>query len=427
MNKEKTIIIGAGISGLTYAYFTKSPYEVLESKDYPGGLCTSFYENGYTFDCSGHFIHIKDKKVKTFVDKLTQGTDEITRKASIFFKDDFIPYPFQANLYYLDPKTKKECTDGILNRKNIKINPKMPFIDWSEAMFGKGITKHFMKPYNSKLWSYDLNRMTAEWTGPFVPRPDAETIIRSAYSKDKKDYGYNSVFYYPKIGGCKALIDGLLKKVKVSLNSKVSKIDLKSKNLFSSNGKEYKFNRIISTQPLPELIDQIQDIPVSIKNASQKLIHNSVRCINIGIRSKNGIPKILKDRHWIYIPEKNFSFYRLGIYSNVNKNSAPENCYSFYIEFSSLNGKYKNSENIIEDLKKTGFIRKNDKIEAVNIIDMPYAYIIFDKNRERSLKTINTFLNKNNIYSIGRYGAWEYSFIEKNIIDAQKLAEKLNK
>jgi protoporphyrinogen oxidase len=57
---------------------------------------------------------------------------------------------------------------------------------------------------------------------------------------------------------------------------------------------------------------------------------------------------------------------------------------------------------------------------------MPYAYVIFDKEREKALKTINEWLNKNNIYSIGRYGAWEYSFIEKNIADAAKLAKTLN-
>ena len=56
---------------------------------------------------------------------------------------------------------------------------------------------------------------------------------------------------------------------------------------------------------------------------------------------------------------------------------------------------------------------------------MPYAYIIFNKVRKKTLNIINKFLTENNIYCVGRYGAWEYSFIEKNIIDAQNLAKKL--
>jgi len=294
----------------------------------------------------------------------------------------------------------------------------MPFIKWSEAMFGKGITKHFMKPYNEKLWSYDLNKMTAEWTGPFVPKPDAKSIVKSAYSENKKQYGYNSVFYYPKRGGCQALIDGLLKKVKPELNSKTEKINIKNKTVTLQNGKKAKYDNIISTQPLNELIKQISGVPESVKKAANRLLRSSVRCVNIGVCSKKGIPAKLKNRHWVYIPEKKFPFYRIGVYSNVSKAAAPKNCYSFYVEFSSINGKYKNSENVVKELKKAGFIGKDDEITALNVVDMPDAYVIFDKNRNKTLRIINEFLNKHNIYSIGRYGAWEYSFIEKNIKDA---------
>jgi protoporphyrinogen oxidase len=422
----KVIIIGAGISGLTTAYFLKKPYDVLESKPYAGGLCVSFYENGFIFDCSGHFIHIKDEKIKNLVDKLTGGVNEVNRSASIYIKNKFVPYPFQANLSYLDEKAKKECVEGIIKRKNIEISTTMPFLEWSKAMFGDGITKYFMKPYNQKLWSYDLNKMTAEWSGPFIPKPDEGSIIKSAYSKDRKKYGYNSVFYYPKNKGCGALIDGFSKKIKINLNTKTEKIDIKSKTVYCRDGKAFKYNTIISTQPLPELINQIINAPINIKAVAKELLFNSVRCINIGIKANNGIPKLLSDRHWVYIPETKFSFYRIGIYSNVNKNSAPKNCFSFYVEYSSFDGKYKNTENVLNDLKKIGFIRTDDEIAALNVIDMPYAYVIFDKNRSKALETINSFLKKNEIFSIGRYGAWEYSFIEKNIRDAKAVAEHVN-
>ena len=423
----KTIIIGAGISGLSAAYFLKSPYIVLEEKAYAGGLCGSFYENGFTFDCSGHFIHIKDEKIKKIVAKLSGRIDEVSRNASIYIQNSFVPFPFQANLSYLKEKTKKECVDGVLKRKNVDISVKMPFLGWSQAMFGSGITKYFMKPYNEKLWSYDLNKMTAEWTGPFVPRPDAESIVKSAYSKSKTQYGYNSVFYYPQKNGCQALIDGLVKKCpSIKYNSKVSSIDIKKKIAYDGNGKKYSYSKIISTQPVTELVKQIKQAPAAIKNAAKKLKVSSVRCVNLGIKSKNGIPAILKGKHWVYLPENKFPFYRIGVYSNVNASAAPEKCYSFYVEFSSNNGKYKYCDSVIKDLKAAGFIRKTDEIAAVNIVDMPYAYVIFDKDREKSLNIINKFLHSNNIFSIGRYGAWEYSFIEKNIVDAKNLAEILN-
>jgi protoporphyrinogen oxidase len=423
---DKIVIIGAGISGLTAAYFLKKPYDILESKPYAGGLCASFYENGFTFDCSGHFIHIKDEKIKKFVDKLSGGMDKINRESSIYMGSKFIPYPFQANLSFLDEKIKKECVESILKTKNIAVETKMPFLKWSAAMFGSGITKYFMRPYNQKLWSYDLNKMTAEWSGEFVPKPDVESIVKSAYSKNSKKYGYNVVFYYPKSGGCKALIDGLSKKIKIKVNSEAVKIDIKNKVVFASNGMSYKYGKLISTQSLTELVKRISNVPSNVKAASKKLLANSVRCINIGVKSKLGIPEILKNRHWIYMPEKKLGFYRIGIYSNVSENSAPKNSYSFYAEYSSFNGKYKNAENIINDLKRERFIRSYDEAAAVNVVEIPNAYAIYDKNRTRSLNEINSFLLKNDIFSIGRYGAWEYSFIEKNIKDAMAIADKIN-
>lgn len=423
----KTVIIGAGISGLSAAYFLKKPYIILEEKPLAGGLCRSFYEDGFTFDCSGHFIHIKDKEIRCLVNKLSGGLDEISRKASIYIKGRFVPFPFQANLYYLDEKTKKECVDGILKRKKTVIRAGMPFLNWSEAMFGKGITEYFMKPYNEKLWSYDLKKMTAGWTGPFVPRPDAESIIKSAYGESGKKYGYNSTFYYPKKNGCQALINGFVKKCgNIRFNSKTCAVDIKNKTVISADGKKYEYSCLVSTQPLVELIRQIRHAPEKIKTEAAKLKCSSVRCINLGLRSKNGVPEILKGRHWIYFPDKKLPFYRIGVYSNVNSSSVPENCYSFYVEFSSANGIYKNCENVIKDLKKAGFIRSGDEAVCANVTDMPYAYVIFDKEREKALRSINAWLNKNNIYSIGRYGAWEYSFIEKNIKAAKELAAMLN-
>jgi hypothetical protein len=106
---------------------------------------------------------------------------------------------------------------------------------------------------------------------------------------------------------------------------------------------------------------------------------------------------------------------------------APKKSYSLYVEISSSNGKYKRAQEVINDLQKLNFISQNDEIAAVNIVDIAYAYVIFDKDKDEALKTINEFLRANEIYSIGRYGAWEYSFIEKNILDAKALAETINR
>jgi protoporphyrinogen oxidase len=419
------IVIGAGISGLSFGYFSKKPFIIFEKENTVGGLCKSIKDNGFTFDYSGHFIHIKDKKIKSLIEKVTgKKLLTIKRNSAILFNNKIMPFPFQANLYYLTEQQKQKCIEGIKKRKNIKIYDDMPFIDWSKAMFGDGITEYFMQPYNQKLWNYNLKKLTAAWTAPFVPKPSKESIINSAYNQNKQKYGYNSVFYYPSKNGCQAMIDGFYKKLKSNIitNTKVEKIDLKNKIVYA-DGKSYFYDNIISTQPLKELLLSIKNLPKNISKLIKKLECTSTRCINLGIKYKKNLPDMIKNVHWIYIPEKEYPFYRVGIYSNVSKKVAPKNCYSLYIEISDTT----NCDNIIPILKKTGLMNNDDEVISLNVIDMKYAYVIFNKERTKILDKIFKFLKDNNIYCIGRYGSWEYSFIEKNIVDAKNLALHLNK
>ena len=419
------IVIGAGISGLSFGYFSKKPFIIFEKENTVGGLCKSIKDNGFTFDYSGHFIHIKDKKIKSLIEKVIgKKLLTIKRNSAILFNNKIMPFPFQANLYYLTEQQKQKCIEGIKKRKNIKIYDDMPFIDWSKAMFGDGITEYFMQPYNQKLWNYNLKKLTAAWTAPFVPKPSKESIINSAYNQNKQKYGYNSVFYYPSKNGCQAMIDGFYKKLKSNIitNTKVEKIDLKNKIVYA-DGKSYFYDNIISTQPLKELLLSIKNLPKNISKLIKKLECTSTRCINLGIKYKKNLPDMIKNVHWIYIPEKEYPFYRVGIYSNVSKKVAPKNCYSLYIEISDTT----NCDNIIPILKKIGLMNVDDEVVSINVIDMKYAYVIFNKARKKALDDIFKFLKNNNIYCIGRYGSWEYSFIEKNIVDAKNLALHLNK
>ena len=419
------IVIGAGISGLSFGYFSKKPFIIFEKENTAGGLCKSIKDNGFTFDYSGHFIHIKDKKIKSLIEKLI-GKKLLTvkRNSVILFDNKIISFPFQANLYYLTEKQKQKCIKGIKNRKKIKIYDDMPFIDWAKAMFGNGITEYFMQPYNQKLWNYNLKKLTAAWTAPFVPKPTQKSIIDSAYKQNEQKYGYNSVFYYPQKNGCQTMIDGFYKVLKNNIitNSKVESIDLKNKKVFSG-GKYYFYDNIISTQPLKELLLSIKDLPKDIAKLVKYLECTATRCINLGIRYKKFLPQKIKDIHWIYIPEKKYPFYRVGIYSNVTKSLVPKNCYSLYVEMSDT----KNCDNVIPLLKEIGIMNNDDEVISLNVIDMKYAYVIFNKERKKILNNIFKFLKDNNIYCIGRYGSWEYSFIEKNIIDGKNLATELNK
>lgn len=58
----KTLILGAGLTGLSTAYHLEqkghSHYLLAERKAQVGGLCASRTVQGFTFDYSGHLLHL---------------------------------------------------------------------------------------------------------------------------------------------------------------------------------------------------------------------------------------------------------------------------------------------------------------------------------------------------------------------------------
>ncbi|MDR1123252.1 MAG: NAD(P)-binding protein, partial [Elusimicrobiota bacterium] len=321
--EDKIIIIGAGISGLSLAYHLEemkfSNYLLLEAEAKAGGLCGSYELNGFTFDYSGHLLHMSTKPGLKLAQKLL-GKNALAhkRRAFVHIYGEDLPYPFQNNLYGLQDAVVSECVKGALAAyKEKKIKDTTLFKNWALALYGEGICKHFMFPYNSKLWQTDLDKMTSAWRGKFIPESGLEDIIKGAYTRRNKDFGYNSGFLYPKEGGCGAICEGLLKKVNnLHLNSSAREIDFREKSV-KAGGKKYSYDTLVSTMPLKTLGAIIKDPPPAVKKDFELLKHNSVYVLNLGVSCGT------KDGHWYYFPQDKYPFYRAGVQSSFSPALAP--------------------------------------------------------------------------------------------------------
>jgi len=320
----EVIILGAGLSGLTCAHYLKKNYSIFEKESRVGGLCRSEKVDGFTFDYTGHLLHLKRDENKRLIKKLLGKNLFLQkRKAWVYSKRTYTKYPFQANIYGLSPQVIKECLAGLIearqqsasqtvkpsNRQTVKLSASSPnFKEWIYRNFGKGYAKHFMIPYNEKLWTVPIEEMSTEWTKRFIPVPTLKEALAGARDRQKKDFGYNIQFYYPLRGGIEELPKSFLPLIKkISLSSKATRILLKDKKIRFNNGKEKKYQRLVSTMSLPELIKIIDRIPEEVSKASRHLRYVSVFNLNLGIEREN-----ISDKHWVYFPEKDFSFYRVG-------------------------------------------------------------------------------------------------------------------
>lgn len=417
------IIAGGGISGLSCAWHLNrlgnKNFTVFEASSKTGGLCASYIIDGFTFDYSGHLLHLSTKQGMDIAAKLLGKNIGVhKRKAFVVVGGAQVPFPFQNNLYGLPEEMVSRCVNSALEAyKNKTFKRDGSFKNWALSLYGKEICDTFMFPYNTKLWQFDLAKLTDAWCGKFVPQSSLEDIIKGAYSRRRKDFGYNTTFFYPKKGGCGALCEALTSKTpNIETDSQIKQIDLKAKTV-TVNGAKHPYKILVNTMPLNKLGKVIKGLPQDIKDCFAKLKHNTVKVINIAAEGKT------KEGHWFYFPEGKYPFYRIGVQSSFATNNAPKDSCSFYVETGNTSI---NTNDIIAHMRALGFIEQEAQILACDTLTIKEAYPIYDADYAPCVKKIIDYLAQQNIYLLGRYGAWEYSFMEKSLLDGGELARKIN-
>lgn len=432
MAKKRILILGAGLAGLSAAWHLQKSgkaCQIFEKEKTVGGLCRSKEINGFIFDCDGHLLHFKHNYTFNLIKRLLNGNlAEHKRSAWVYSHAKYIPYPFQANLYGLPANVIKDCVLGLIQMsKNgrSRYKHRLNFLDWIEETFGKGIAKHFMIPYNLKFWTVPPQSLTCEWLDRFIPVPSLSDVVKGTLAVNKTQFGYNSRFWYPKRGGMSQIPFALANSLKdIYTDSEVVKINLQKKEIITAEDRKERFDYLISTVPLPKLSRFINDQPSQIKLLFKKLRWNSVFNLNLGIAKKDD-----SRRHWIYFPQKDISFFRVGFFHNFSSNLAPQGHSSLYAEVAYSRDKpidkNKIASRIKEDLRKVKLISKDDRIVSSDINDIKYGYPIYDKNYSLAREKILHFLRRNNIIPCGRYGSWRYMSMEDVILDAKNVAESL--
>src|SRR5262249_49640600 len=135
-----------------------------------------------------------------------------------------------------------------------------------------GISKHFMLPYNRKLWGPNLTKLTADWTAERVAAPEGEEEKFEIAGGNRKPLQSDTYVAYPARGGFGEISTALAKRITdIRFGKTVTHIDLNKKCLTTSDGEIFKWERLISTLPLPLLLNLIEGAPEIYKIRASKL------------------------------------------------------------------------------------------------------------------------------------------------------------
>ncbi len=427
MSKSKIGVLGGGVSSLAFSHFYEKKVSIIEKESTLGGLCRSFIDDdGVAWDIGPHITFSKNQEILEFIISLTE-MNELKRSNRIIHDGRFIKYPFENDLSSLSDKDRDYCLNTFLDNP-YENYPSTNMLEFFYEIFGEGITRLFLEPYNRKIWKYETSFMDKQMVER-IPKPPPEDIIASAKGEQTEGYLHQLYFHYPEKGGFQTIVNSLAKKIEnkaeVFLENKIVGINLSNDIEIVTDKQKFNFDKIISTIPIHELLPIINPEPPSeIMEALSKLKYNSIHITCLKVKGD-----WLGDNFAITIADPDIIFHRLSRLNFLGEHYAQRGYTNIMVETTFRKGLKEDldhttlEDRIIKDLKSLDIVNV-EKIENIFTNTFKYAYVIYDQNHRKNTDLVLDYLRSVNITPLGRFGTFEYINSDKAIELAKELAEK---
>jgi protoporphyrinogen oxidase len=404
-------ILGAGISGLSAARLLSKNFEVevLEQCPIHGGIARTRNVAGAAYHVTGgHCFNSKYQDVLDFVFNEVMPQSQwhlVQRNANIKFYGHDITYPIEyaiKQIHQFDPDTAINITRDFLaanddgNYENLE--------DWFRKKFGDTLAELYFIPYNTKIWNQKPADMSPAWVEGKLPIPDKKSFFKGLISNEEDKMPHAS-FYYPNSNNQNTFIDSLAVGVNIIYNFKIQSLKQnEARKWVVNDDKEY--DLLISTLPLNVLPGIIDGTPNEVIEQAARLKYNKVSTMlweTVGT-----------ERTWTYIPDAESLFHR---YIHIGNFFKPVQNYSI----TEVVGE-KSYDEMAENGKKDPFLLK-----PLDYHVSEHAYVVFDENYDTATKAVKSYLDQKGLYTLGRFGEWQYYNMDVCIKSSIDLAAAIIK
>jgi protoporphyrinogen oxidase len=409
----RQLIVGAGVTGLAAAAFLRDKdYLVLEGDREIGGYCKTVKQAGFVWDYSGHFFHFRHADIESWLRArmADQKVRAVNKRSFVSYGGKLVDFPFQKNIHQLPRDEFIDCLhDLYFARTGDKSAPEGNFKEMLYARFGRSIAEKFLIPYNEKLYACDLSALDKDAMGRFFPHADVADIIRNMRVTDNASY--NATFTYPE-GGAIEYVKAIASEVRpggIALEEPLIGIDLRAR-VAKTSRREIRYERLISSAPFHKFVKL-----TGLAHDDRVFTWNKVLVFNLGFDRKGPT-----DVHWIYFPQRECSFYRIGFYDNIFDTDR----LSLYVELGYPRDAVIDVDaarrRVLDDLRGAGII-SDHRLVAHHSVVMDPAYVHITRGSMSEHQRLTRILNAHGVYPVGRYGGWTYCSIEDNIVEARAL------
>src|SRR5262249_24935729 len=171
-----------------------------------------------------------------------------------------------------------------------------------------------------------------------------------------------------------------------------------------------RYDRLISSIPLPDLVSCIVGAPSDVRDAAARLAFTTAVIVNLGVGRSE-----LSETHISYVYDPEIPFARVNFPHMLSPHVAPVGHGSIQVE-SYFSDKYRPLhcapstliEPVVGGLRQIGILREDDALVFGEARLVRHANVIFDLERAAALATVHEYLDQVGVHYCGRYGNWDH-------------------
>jgi len=420
-------ILGGGITGVALQRFLEHESVVLEASEVPGGLCRTYYKDGFGYDIGGHILFSKHEHVNDFVNELLTGNlNKCKRENKILYGGKYVKYPFENDLGSLPLEDTYECLIEYL--RNPFEGEVTNLRDWSYATFGAGISEKYFLPYNEKIWNISPDELGLDFVER-IPKPPMEDVVRSALGIGTEGYLHQLYFRYPTRGGAEAMVEALIDDDStIVCNYGIESIRRDGEGWEVSDGRDpQRFDHIVVSFPIHEAIGCFENVPKDVVDAIDGLRYNSMRVVLVAVDNES-----LMDKSAIYIPDPTVVMHRVCYMGFFSRELVRPGTSSLIAEVTTNPGDGVHeldddelTERVVTDAERIGILKAKDVI-VTDVHRVPYAYPVYTLPYRKNKATFHRYFEELGVDLCGRFAQFDYINSDECLNRAMKLAERLN-
>ncbi len=304
----KVAIAGAGLTGLTLAFYLKKAgvnFQIFEKSDRAGGVIHTFHKNGFTYEAGPNSGILSRPEVAELLEELKNDcslevADETAKSRWIWFKNRWVPLPSGvvsgiSTPLFTFPDKLRLLAEPFRKKGS---NPNETLAELVLRRMGKSFLDYAIDPFILGIYSGDPSRLVTKYAFPklYHLEQDYGSFIGGAFKKgrelknerDKK--ATKSIFSVN--GGLNNLVQALVKNVgekNITLNCNELYFQ-KNEGKFSNGYSNESFTHVISTTGAYALENLFPFIEKDKLKAITGMKYSKVVQVALGFKKWEGIP-----------------------------------------------------------------------------------------------------------------------------------------